>query len=479
MRFCRLLVALLAGGTLATACADISQVPPTPGPRAIFDTTTPILPLPNDVLRGADGFLTLPLSDCSKVPAPYKTQCELTNEIEKSLNTLDGWLTGQTLEIPVDSPLDVSTLPGNVILWDITNPAIPVVVDPSTYFLFFNKGITPATKSPYMITLKNKSPGAMQMPADFPQGHKYFAYVRNTPAPGSPVKDKSGNALIEAPVNFFFKAKSALYENGHSTVSVLDDADAKKLEAGRLLFAPLFAAFEAKGAFKREEIAAFSVFTIQSGPRALYNPTSVNKNLPTPCDEPGKPANASLTSTPTVLFDMALDKTTVSATNFMLFKMNAGVATPVPINAVYTPNPVPGKPYVALTAVPTVLPLQKGTTYMVVTTNGIKSEKGTVTASLTTFSTTRYTYPLLNETTTPVSLNSPFLDNTLDVLILLGGDPATAKQSEWDFAYGMLIQNLQGLEVLRQYYAPFYSAAIAQGVDRYAITALWTFTTTN
>jgi len=480
MRFCRLLVALLAGGTLATACADISQQPPTPGPRAIFDTTTAVLPLPNDVLK-ANGFLALPLSDCSKVPPAYLTQCELTNQIEKSLNTLDGWLTSQTLNIPVDSVIDVASLAGNLVLWNITNPAAPKLVDPSTYYVFFNKGISPATKSPYMITLKNKAPDGGGMPVDFPQGSKYFAYVLDG------VKDSSGNKLIEAPVNFFFKSKKPLFESvdggpGQSTVTILSDADAKQLEGGRLQFAPLFAAFEANKIFNRDNVAAFTVFTIQSGPRAIYNPTSVPKQiLPTPFDDTvkGKKADAPLDSKPTVLYDMALDKTTL-ADNAKLFKLTPSgtgyTATQVPTMNVV--NPVPGMTVVALTMVPTA-GLEKGTLYLAVTGNGIKGEMGTFSASLTTFSTTRYTYPLVT-TTTPVKLNSPFLDNTLDVLIFMGKDPVTATKEDWALAYDVgLIPNLQGLELLRQSYSAFYDVAIAQGFNRYAITSLWTFTTAN
>jgi hypothetical protein len=76
-----------------------------------------------------------------------------------------------------------------------------------------------------------------------------------------------------------------------------------------------------------------------------------------------------------------------------------------------------------------------------------------------------------------VVLGSPFVDLTIDVLILMGKDPTTATGTDWNNAFNLLVSNLQGLEQLRLAYAPRFEAVEAAGVSRQEIVVLWSFTT--
>jgi hypothetical protein len=85
--------------------------------------------------------------------------------------------------------------------------------------------------------------------------------------------------------------------------------------------------------------------------------------------------------------------------------------------------------------------------------------------------------PLIDASTAPPTLGSPFVDLTLDVLILAGKDPVVATPDNWNAAFALLVGNLEGLEQLRVAYGPLFDAVEAGGLDRQTIIALWSFTT--
>ncbi|MCX7958946.1 MAG: hypothetical protein N3B13_07855 [Deltaproteobacteria bacterium] len=441
-----------------------------------FDREKGLIILPNDLLKNPEtGRLALP-----ETPA----DSELTKEIKGFINMLDGWLVAQTITIPFEYELDKTTVkPENVLLFDIdiANKSV-VKKSAAEYYALYNFSMTPAEKPPFYITVKNKpNDESGGMPADFVQGHVYLVAVTNA------VKTKDGKDITENPVYYFLKKKEPLINEAKKSVTVLSDEEALMLEPARDAYNKLFALVEKTDGSIREKSVAFSFFSIQSGSRALFNPASVGQILPQPNDIKGK-ANASPDVKPYIYYNLPLDETTLSK-GVMMMKLTGGQPIPVEISKVEVIEEIKdGKSLYRLQIIPKNL-LEKGSTYLVFTTNDIKSKHGVETSAYSTFSILRAKNPLITKVdNTNYVLNSPLIDSTLDVLILASKlgllsdaakkNIAAATSDDWKTAYGLLIQNLVNLEALRNAYTPLFNGIEAAGIPRKNITALWTFTTT-
>jgi hypothetical protein len=450
---------------LCCSCApDVTRNTPTPGARAMFDPTASIVPLPNDLLLNpTNGHLALPIDPAVDSP--------LTQEIKANLDQLDGWLTAQTVTLPFDAELDPATItPDSVILVDAgpahVAPAVSRMAADS-YFPMFNVGQAPATAAPFPVMLKNTSPGPGQAPTDFVQGHRYAAVVTNS------VLGMDGLPILGHPALEFLKSTTPLVDaNGHSA-TILSDAQAAQLEVARAnVYAPVFDAMAAAGIVQRDAAVAFTVFSIQSGTRPVFNPTTAGTALPTPNDVAG-PANASLDTTINLLLDQPYEPSTVAGGTHV-YKAGAALqeiacdvqpSTTPDLNGDYPLQITPSQP------------LDPSSTYVVVLTDTIATTGGVPAQPGPYFSLVRAQSQLIDETTNPPTLGSPFVDLTLDVLILMGKDPRIATPAQWSSAFGLLVSNLHGLEQLRLAYAPLLDAATAAGIDRQQIVVLWTFTT--
>ncbi len=437
-----------------------------------FDKDKGLIILPNDLLKNpGTGKLMLP-----ETP----TDSELTKEIKSFINMLDGWLVAQTITVPFEYELDKTTVkPENVLLFDIdvVNKSVTKKTA-AEYYALYNFSMTPSDKPPYNITVKNKpNDKSGGMPADFIQGHYYLVAVTNA------VKTKEGKDITENPVYYFLKKKEPLVNEAKKSVTVLSDEEASMLEPARDAFNKLFALVETVESDIRAKSIAFSFFSVQSGSRALFNPASVGQILPQPNDIKGK-ANAPVDVKPYIYYDLPLDDTTLSK-GVMMMKLTGGQPIPVEISKLEI---IEENSRYKLQIIPKT-PLDKGSTYLVFTTNDIKSKHGVETAAYSTFSILRAKNPFVTKVDdTNYALNSPLIDNTLDVLILASKlgmlsesankNIAAATSDDWKVAYGLLVQNLVQLEALRNAYAPLFAGIEAAGIDRKKVTALWTFTTT-
>lgn len=436
-----------------------------------FDKDKGLIILPNDLLKDPETKkLMLP-------EAP--TDTELTKEIKGFINMLDGWLVAQTITIPFEYELDKATIkPENVLLFDI-DPINKSVVKKTAaeYYVLYNFSMTPSDKPPYFITVKNKpNDKSGGMPADFIQGHYYLVAVTKD------VKTKEGKDITENPVYYFLKKKEPLVNEAKKSLTILSDEEALMLEGARALFNQLFAMVETQESDIRDKSIAFSFFSIQSGSRALFNPATVGQVLPQPNDLKGK-ANAPIDVKPYIYYDLPLDEKTISKGVMMLKLTNA---QPIPVELAKVEVIEENNKYkLQITPKNT---LDKGSTYLIFTTNDIKSKNGVETSAYSTFSILRAKNPLITKVDdTNYQLNSPLIDNTLDVLILASKlgllsdaankNIAAAKAEDWKTAYDLLIKNLEQLEVLRNAYAPLFNGIESAGIDRKNITALWTFTT--
>lgn len=442
-----------------------------------FDQNSGLIILPNDLLKDPQtGKLKLP-------EAPGDT--ELTKEIKGFINMLDGWLVSQTITIPFEYELDKSTIkPENVLLFDIDIVGKSITQKTAAdYYVLYNFSMTPADKPPYFITVKNKpNDKSGGMPADFAQGHYYIVAVTKD------VKTKDGKDITENPVYYFMKKKEPLIDESGKSLTILSDEEAKMLEPARKAFNDLFSMVEKiipeqdKTRINRDNLIAFSFFSIQSGSRALFNPASVGQVLPQPNDLKGA-ANAPVDVKPFIYYDLPLDETTLSK-GVMMMKLTGGQPIPVELSKVEV---IKENNRYKLQLTPKN-PLDKASKYMVFTTNDIKSKNGVETAAYSTFSILRAKNPLITKVDdNNYTLNSPLIDSTLDVLILASKmgmlseaankNIAAATPEDWKTAYGLLSSNLVSLETLRTAYAPLFTGIEAAKIDRKNITALWVFTT--
>jgi len=482
-RSCLFILAPSVAALLGACAPDITENQPTPGPRAIFDDTTGTIPLPSDLLKGPNGNLNLPV---------LPSDSELTRQVKTALNDIDGWLTGSTITLPFDTPLDPSTVtPETVLLADLgpshEAPIASVFVDdrtqqPVPYFTLFNVGLEPAKESPYNIIVKLKFP-AFQ-PIEFKQGHRYAVVVTDA------VKGMDGLPAISHPAFDLLKSSTPLVdENGHSRVIVPDD-QAALLELGRSgVIAPVFDALEAKGMVSREHAVSYAVFSTQSGARPGFNPLTFGKVLPAPIDTVTDgaitPGHAATTDPINVCFDLPYDPATTDG-NVLMFTYREGAPlAPIAVHVTAT-TAVPEsddrctkQKMFPLTVVPDAS-LQPGMRYLVALTKGIKTAAAQQVPAQPSvyFTLARATTPILDTTTDPATLNSPFVDLTLDVLILTTGkDPATATHDDWVAAYQALVSNLRTIESWRTAYSPLFDAVEAAGTPRSDVIVLWSFTT--
>lgn len=460
------LVLALAG--VVAGCVDIpNAAPPAVGVMSLFDSATATIPLPNDLLKDPKtGLLSIPASP---------TDSPLTLEVKDSLARLDGWLTSQTITIPFDGELDPASLTAeSVLVFDLTTgEQLPF----DSFYAAFNVGVEPAVKAPYTLMIKNKTDpkdtAPLKLPMGYAQGHKYFAVLT------SGVKGKDGKPVTADAVYELLKCTAPLADAQGRSLTVLSPTDPAgiaqllQLEYARsAVYDPAFKAVEKT--VTRDKAVAFTVFSIQGGPRAVFNPTLVGNRLPEPIDL-AKKGPYPLDTPIAIYYDLPIDQATVPAGVKMYELGAAGGTTPVNVDAAAAASADATGLY-RLTITPQAA-LKPAATYLVVTTDSIVGTNKIQTAALAYFSIVRYANPLIDESVTPAKLNSPFLDSTIDLLITTGYDPRTATADNWQGAYDFLILNLRDLETLRLLYAPLFAAAVAAGTPRETITALWSFTT--
>ncbi|MCX7943897.1 MAG: hypothetical protein N2746_05250 [Deltaproteobacteria bacterium] len=438
-----------------------------------FDKERGLIILPNDLLKNPEtGRLALPeASDDS----------ELTKEIKSFMNMLDGWLVSQTITIPFEYELDKTTIrPENVLLFeiDIKNKTVTKKMA-SEYYVLYNFSKTPSDRPPFFITVKNKpSEKSGAMPEDFKQGYLYLVAVT------SAVKTKDGKEIIENPVYYFLKKREPLLNAAKKSITILSDEEALLLEVHRRLFNELFKLVETKDKDIRSKTIAFSFFSIQSGARALFNPAIVGQILPQPNDLNGK-ANAPIDVKPYIYYDLPLDERTV-AKGVTMMKLTGDQPIIIELAKIEV---IEEKPKFKLQITPKNY-LDKNSTYLVFTTNDIKSKHGVETSAYSTFSIIRANSPLITKTSdNNYVLNSPLIDNTLDALIFASKmgmlseeanrNIALATPDDWRTAYDLFLQNLIKLEELRNAYQPLFNNIERGGIPRKNITSLWTFSTTS
>jgi hypothetical protein len=228
-------VVLLWGFTIASA------------PEAVFDPTRGDVPFPNDVLIDqTTNLVKLPI-------APGDPQAA----IKMGLNSLDGFSTTAPATLPIDS----DPMGGDI-------DATTVVPQKSVVMLGVTSNNGPEyTAAPVFVAGGTTFAGQI---AITPTSALESDQVRYAVVVTGDVKDKAGRNLIASPLTVLVRGTNPLIDqDGHSTVSILDDMSAQQLELLRMKQAQLFSVLEMVYMIPRNNVAAAWTFPTQSEVRPL------------------------------------------------------------------------------------------------------------------------------------------------------------------------------------------------------------------
>ena len=230
------------------------------GPFAVFDPLAGRVPFPNDALVDqTTGKVNLPVDP--NASAAQKA-------ILAGLNTLDGFSTTADVTVPLDTVDRMAPLgatPGEtVLLLDATK-----LDKPPTF-----------TVAPQVDGSKNYTGLLALSPTRplLPDGDQYVGVLTTG------ITDSAGRPIHPSPVMQFVLSPDPLFDAAKqkSTVSLLDDVSAGKLEVLRSAYLPLWQLFELLG-IARNQVAMVWTFKTQSTTqalRALFD-YPATKSLPT------------------------------------------------------------------------------------------------------------------------------------------------------------------------------------------------------
>jgi hypothetical protein len=254
-------LAALAGFTVAPAQTQVD-----------LDPGRGLVPLPIDLLRDPRpassscaecGKLT-PLAACTLAQGTLDANGQCSSAAAAGFAALDGFSTTAPVLAPTNDLVQAATVTATTYrLYDLTDPAAPVLVDPATYLIepseFTSSGLSPVVASqPVGATAVDATSPFRTRPL---KDDTSYAVVITTG-----VKDKTGKPLKRGTV-----ANVLLFDNplvdgaGHSQLLGIDDATAYALEVMRQQLLPVRAALAAASpAVPTGDIAMAYTFKTQS-----------------------------------------------------------------------------------------------------------------------------------------------------------------------------------------------------------------------
>ncbi len=232
-----------------------------------LDPNRGLVPLPIDLLRDpvAGGTLT-PQGSCALASGTFEadggcvTSSGAIDAAAAGFATLDGFSTTGAILAPTSALLDATTItPSTVMLFDLTNPAAPALVDPTTYIT-----------EPSEIQSEGFSPVIGLQPAGATAGDATSIFRTR------PLKDATDYAVVitngvldksHAPLGRGTTASVLLFTNplvdssGHSQLTGIPDATAGALEVMREQLIPVLSAANAKGVSASQIAMAYTFHT--------------------------------------------------------------------------------------------------------------------------------------------------------------------------------------------------------------------------
>ena len=215
-----------------------------------IDPARGLVPLPIDLLRDPTTGHLSTLAACTLAGSSLDANGNCPSTAAPGFEALDGFATTGALLGPTSELVDGTTVNANdLMLFDLTDPANPAQVDPSTLILEpceFTSGCNQPTELSPVIAIQPAGATASDPSSVFRtkplKDSTDYAVVMTTS-----IKDKAGNPIGPGTVAKVLHFSNPVFVNGHSALTGIDDTTANSLEKMRLQLAPLFAQLSAGG----------------------------------------------------------------------------------------------------------------------------------------------------------------------------------------------------------------------------------------
>ena len=241
-----------------------------PAPTAVqLDPNRGLVPLPIDLLRDPrpGGKLT-PIAACTLASGKLDAAGNCSSPLAAGFATLDGFSTTAPILAPVSGLLRSNTINGNsVFLYDLTNPAAPKLVDPSTLVYEpceFTSGCPNSftTLSPLVavqpVGATDGDPSSVFRSRPLKDNTSYAVVITDR------VQDKTGAPLGIGTVGRILLFDNPLNVSGKSQLAGIDDLTTGALEVMRQQLKPVLGALAAGPGVSKDHVAMAYTFKTQS-----------------------------------------------------------------------------------------------------------------------------------------------------------------------------------------------------------------------
>ncbi|MDB4956965.1 MAG: hypothetical protein JWO36_4534 [Myxococcales bacterium] len=215
-----------------------------------IDPARSLVPLPIDLLRDATTGKLTALAACTLAGSHLDSNGTCTSPAAAGFQALDGFSTTGAILAPASDLVEASTVtPTTLQLYDLTDPAHPVLVNPANLILEpceFTSGCgVPNPLSPVIAIqpagASRGDPTSVFRTKPLKDATDY-AVVMTTG-----IHDKAGNSIGPGTVAKVVRFKNPITVGGHSALVGIDDATAAQVEKMRLELQPVFATLAMNG----------------------------------------------------------------------------------------------------------------------------------------------------------------------------------------------------------------------------------------
>ena len=268
-----------------------------------IDPARGLVPLPMDLLRDPVGGKLTPLAACTLAGSSLRSDGTCPSAAAAGFRALDGFSTTGAILAPTSDLIQAATVtPASLLLYDLTDPAHPAKVDPTTLILEpceFTSGCGSSTALSPVIAIQpagatSGDPTSVFRSRPLKDSTDYAVVITTA------VHDKTGRSIGPGTVANVLRFTNPVIVGGHSALLGIDDATATGLEKMRLQLAPVFATLAAAGT-DRSKVAIAYTFRTQT----ILSQANQLAALPYSPGIPAttaKPVSAAVASTPAAAF---------------------------------------------------------------------------------------------------------------------------------------------------------------------------------
>ncbi len=215
-----------------------------------IDPARSLVPLPIDLLRDPSTGKLSALAACTFAGSSLAADGTCPSAAAAGFEALDGFSTTGAILAPTSDLIDATTVDAtSLLLFDLTDPANPVQVAPSSLVLepceFTSACGSPTALSPVIAIQPSGAtagdPTSVFRSKPLKDNTDYAVVITNG------VLDKAGNPIGPGTVAKILHFTNPVLVGGHSALSGIDDGTAASVEKMRLQLAPVFASLAAGG----------------------------------------------------------------------------------------------------------------------------------------------------------------------------------------------------------------------------------------